>query len=151
MTMDIQEISDRLEINNLLIDYCSAVDAKNFDEFDRIFTPDALIDYRELGGARGPVASIKEYLKRVMPYFPATQHMIANSRVWIDGDTARARTMCHNPMEIPLPEGGTQIAYYGLWYVDRLVRTGEGWRIAERVEERGYAFNVPPHFQPEEE
>ncbi|HND14038.1 MAG TPA: nuclear transport factor 2 family protein [Pseudomonadales bacterium] len=148
MTMDIREISDRLEINNLLIDYCSAVDAKDFDQFDHLFTADALIVYTALGGARGSVAEIKDYLKRVMPYFPATQHMIANSRVWVDGDTAHARTMCHNPMEIPLPAGGTQIAFYGLWYVDRLVRTAQGWRIAERVEERGYAYNVPAHFTP---
>lgn len=151
MTMDIQEISDRIEINNLLIDYCSAVDAKDFDQFDNIFTAGAIIDYTALGGARGPVHAIKDYLKRVMPYFASTQHMIANSRVWIDGDTARARTMCHNPMEIPLPEGGTQVAYYGLWYVDKLVRTEQGWRISERTEENGYAFNVPAHFLPEDE
>jgi hypothetical protein len=147
MTMGIQEISDRLEINNLLIDYCSAVDSRDFAAFDRIFTPDAVIDYTALGGIRGTVAEIKEYLGRVMPHFPSFQHMIANSRVWIDGETARGRTMCHNPMEIPLPEGGTQIAYYGLWYVDRLVRTAEGWRICERVEERGYDFNVPARFK----
>jgi hypothetical protein len=145
--MDIQEISDRLEINNLLIDYCSAVDAKTFAEFDRIFTPDAVIDYTALGGIRGSVAEIKEYLGRVMPHFGATQHLIANSRVWLDGDTARARTMCHNPMEIPLPGSGKQIAFYGLWYVDRLVRTRDGWRIAERVEERSYDFNVPARFK----
>ena len=30
MVMDIQEISDRLEIDNLLIDYCTAVDAQDF-------------------------------------------------------------------------------------------------------------------------
>ena len=147
MAMGIQEISDRMEINNLLIDYCSAVDAKTFGDFDRIFTADAVIDYTALGGIRGSVAEIKEYLGRVMPYFGATQHLIANSRVWVEGDTARARTMCHNPMESPLPEGGTQIAFYGLWYVDRLVRTDEGWRIAERVEERSYDFNVPPKFK----
>ena len=103
MAMDIQEISDRLEINNLLIDYCSAVDAKTFADFDRIFTAEAVIDYTALGGIRGSVAEIKEYLGRVMPHFGATQHLIANSRVWVEGDTARARTMCHNPMEIPLP------------------------------------------------
>ena len=147
VAMDIQEISDRLEINNLLIDYCSAVDAKSFADFDRIFTPDALIDYTALGGIRGSVAEIKEYLGRVMPHFGATQHLIANSRVWVEGDTARARTMCHNPMEIPLPGSGTQIAFYGLWYVDRLVRTAQGWRIAERVEERSYDFNVPARFK----
>jgi SnoaL-like domain len=145
--MGIQEISDRLEIGDLLIDYCSAVDSRDFAAFDRIFSADALIDYTALGGIRGTLPEIKEYLGRVMPFFPATQHLIANSRVWLEGDTARARTMCHNPMEIPLQEGGTQVAFYGLWYVDRLVRTAQGWRIAERVEERGYDFNVPPRFR----
>ena len=32
-------------------------------------------------------------------------------------------------------------------YVDRLVRTAAGWRIAERVEERSYDFNVPARFK----
>ena len=145
--MDIQEISDRLEINNLLIDYCSAVDAKTFADFDRIFTAEAVIDYTALGGIRGSVAEIKEYLGRVMPHFGATQHLIANSRVWVEGDTARARTMCPNPMEIPLPGSGTQMAFYGLWYVDRLVRTPEGWRIAERVGMRRYDRSAPARFR----
>lgn len=147
MTMSHQEISDRLEINNLLIDYCSAVDAQTFAEFDRIFTADARIDYTALGGIAGDVPTIKEYLGRVLPHFPASQHMIANSRVWVDGDTARARTMCHNPMVVPLPQGGTQVAFYGLWYVDKLVRTAEGWKISERVEEYGYVYNIPEHFK----
>lgn len=147
MTMTLQEISDRMEINNLLIDYCTAVDARDFDAFDAIFTSDAFIDYTALGGPSGTRAEIKAYLNRVMPHFPASQHMIANSRVWIEGDTARARTMCHNPMVVPLPDDSTQVAFYGLWYADRLVRTSEGWRIRERVEERSYDFNVPAKFK----
>ena len=43
MAMSHQEISDRMEINNLLIDYCSAVDAREIDAFDTIFTPDAFL------------------------------------------------------------------------------------------------------------
>lgn len=147
MTMTLQEISDRMEINNLLIDYCSAVDSKQIDEFDQIFTGDAYIDYTALGGAKGSLQEIKDYLKKVLPHFPRSQHMIANSRVWIDGDTARARTMCHNPMVVPRPDGTEQTAFYGLWYVDRLVRTPQGWRIKERVEEYGYDFNVPEEFK----
>jgi len=147
MTMSQQQLSDRLEINDLLIDYCTAVDSQDFAAFDNIFTADALIDYTALGGIRGTVTEIKAYLTRVMPHFPSTQHMIGNSRVWLDGDSARARTMCHNPMVIPLPDDSTQVAFYGLWYVDRLVRTAQGWRICERVEERGYDFNVPAQFK----
>ena len=148
MTMNIQEISDRLEINNLLIDYCTAIDAHDWAALDRVFTVDAHIDYTALGGIKGNLVEIKAYLAKVLPFFPATQHLIANSRVWLDGDTARARTMCHNPMEMPLKAGGTQVAFYGLWYVDKLARTSAGWRIRERVEERGYAFNVPAEFLP---
>jgi len=148
MTMSTQEISDRLEINNLLIDYCSAIDSHDWAALDAVFTPDAHIDYTALGGIKGNLVEIKAYLAKVLPFFPSTQHLIANSRLWLDGDTARARTMCHNPMEMPLKAGGTQVAFYGLWYVDKLVRTPQGWRIRERVEERGYAFNVPTEFLP---
>lgn len=147
MPMSLQEISDRMEINNLLIDYCNAIDSGDFDALDGVFTPDALIDYSALGGPKGPFPEIKAYLSRVLPAFPARQHMIANSRIWLDGDTGRGRTMCHNPMEMPLVGGGTQVAFYGLWYLDRLVRTPSGWRIRERVEEKGYVFNVPADFR----
>lgn len=148
MVMDIQEISDRMEINNLLIDYCTAVDAKDFDAFDRLFTADAHIDYSAMGGIEGDLPSVKAWLKKAMAQFPMTQHLIANSRVWIEGNTARARTLCHNPMQMPDGKGGYQLAFLGLWYVDRLERTGEGWRISERKEEFGYVSNMPEGFEP---
>ena len=45
MTLTIQEISDRIEINDLLIRYCTAVDRHDWDAFDEIFTANCLIDY----------------------------------------------------------------------------------------------------------
>ncbi|MFE6922249.1 nuclear transport factor 2 family protein [Nocardia sp. NPDC057663] len=30
--------------------------------------------------------------------FPAFQHLISNSAISVDGDTATARTMCRNPI-----------------------------------------------------
>ncbi len=147
MTLTLQEISDRIEINNLLIDYCTAVDAKNFAEFDNIFTADAYIDYTCFGGPKGGLTDIKAFLTQSMKQFPNTQHMIANCRIWLDGDTAKARTICHNPMETPIGDGKFQIAYFGLWYVDKLIRTENGWRIKERVEEKSYIFNFPRNFQ----
>jgi len=45
--LDQQEISDRLEIQNLLVSYCDAIDGRNWDVLDNIFTPDAVIDYTE--------------------------------------------------------------------------------------------------------
>ena len=54
--MDIQEISDRLEIQQVLIDYCHAIDDFDWDALDRVFTPDAIIDYSEMIPFRGNLA-----------------------------------------------------------------------------------------------
>ena len=51
--LSLEEISDRLEIQQLLIDYSTAIDRKRFDDLDRVFTPDAYIDYRVTGGIDG--------------------------------------------------------------------------------------------------
>ena len=143
MTMTLEEISDRFEINDLLVRYCTALDSQNFDDFDEIFTPDAVIDYSAMGGACGSVAEIAKWLKKTMANFPAYQHLIANSTVSIDGDRATARTMCHDPMVIDRGEGRSDVFVCGLWYVDELVRTPAGWRIRKRHEERGYVQNPP--------
>jgi SnoaL-like domain len=42
--LSLEEISDRLEIQQLLVDYSSAIDQRRFDDLDRVFTPDAYID-----------------------------------------------------------------------------------------------------------
>ena len=98
MTLSLQEISDRFEIQDLIVEYCDVIDKCEIDRLDAIFTTDAFIDYTAMGGIKGNLEEIKAYLKGVVSFFPATQHMIANSRVRVDGDTATGRTMCHNPM-----------------------------------------------------
>jgi hypothetical protein len=50
-------------------------------------------------------------------------------------------------MEVPAPGGGSQVMWLALWYVDRFVRTREGWRMSERVEEAGVQYNVPEHIR----
>jgi SnoaL-like domain len=42
--LSLEEISDRLEIEQLLVDYSTATDSHRFDDPDALFTPDAYID-----------------------------------------------------------------------------------------------------------
>ena len=142
MTMSLQEISDRLEINDLLISYCTAVDSDDIDRFDEIFTPDAIIDYSVFGFDRAGLEATKQFLKESLPAVPGKQHMIANSEVHLDGDRATARTLCFNPMVVPRDGGGFQMMYFHLWYQDKLLRTDKGWRISERVEEKSHVFTA---------
>ena len=143
-----RRLADRLAIQDLMVDYCAAIDRKEFDELDEIFTPDAWIDYTCFGGPKGHYPEIKEFLQKSLPNFPHYYHMIANTQVrfGLDDNRAKARTICHNPMVIPLPEGGEQTAFFGLWYVDELTRTPAGWRLSQRLEEPCYIHNLPAHM-----
>ena len=129
--LSVAEISDRLEIQQLLVDYASAIDQRRFDDLDRIFTPDAYIDYRAMGGIDGPYPTVKAWLAEVLPNFPAYYHMLGNFDIRLAGDTASGRTMCFNPMK--LSDYG-QILFCALWYDDDFIRTAEGWRMTRRVE-----------------
>ncbi len=128
----LQEISDRLEIQQLLIDYSTAIDRRRFDDLDSVFAPDAYIDYRASGGIDGRYPEVKKWLAEVLPNFAAYSHMLGNFDIHVDGDSASSRTICFNPMVF---DGEKQrILFVGIWYEDELVRTSEGWRMTRRVE-----------------
>lgn len=129
--LSLPEISDRLEIQQLLVDYATAIDQRRFDDLDRIFTPDAYIDYRAMGGVDGPYPQVKAWLAEVLPNFPAYYHLVGNIDIRLSGDTATGRAMCFNPMQLS-PDG--QVLFCALWYDDEFVRTAQGWRLTRRVE-----------------
>jgi 3-phenylpropionate/cinnamic acid dioxygenase small subunit len=141
--MDLQEISDRLEIQDLFARYSFAIDDRDWDALDTVFTPDARIDYSETGGAVGSFDRIKAWLPVALQRFPRYQHMVATTRLMLDGDRATSRTILFNPMVHRAEDGAEQTFFIGLWYRDTLVRTHAGWRIAERHEEFGWTHNVP--------
>ena len=51
--------------------------------------------------------------------------------------------LSHDGQSVPLGDSNSQVMFLGLWYADKLIRTSEGWRMTERVEESGYVHNVP--------
>jgi hypothetical protein len=142
--LDLAEISDRLEIQQLLVDYATAIDRRRFDDLDRIFTPDAYIDYRAMGGIDGDYPRVKAWLAEVLPHFPAYYHLVGNFDIRLSGDTATGRTACFNPMKLGGGPGGQersdsgdhggQVLFCALWYDDEFVRTPDGWRMTRRVE-----------------
>ena len=67
-----------------------------------------------------------------------TQHMISNSVVELAGDQATAKTMVFNPMGRKKPDGSLHLFYVGAYYIDKLVRTQDGWRIADRYEDQAF-------------
>lgn len=136
--MDLQQISDRLEIQDVLIRYTRAIDTGDWDKLDTVFTPDAEIDYTESGGIADTFATVKPWLAEMLPaFFPQRMHMLGQIEIEIevDGETATVSAYFHNPMPMDDGKGGKKIVQFGGIYHHAMVRTPEGWRSRRLHEE----------------
>ena len=137
--MDIKEISDRLELEKLVTDYATAVDTRNFTEFNNLFTADAIIDNTAVGGISGNLKEIIVYLETALDFFPNYQHFISNISLTITGNNATGKVMCFNPMQTK----ENQVFFLGIWYHDTYINIDDRWFISSRIEESSWSHNVP--------
>ena len=147
MTLSLQEMSDRFEIQDLLVAYCYAVDDKDFDALDHYFTEDAVIDYSEMVGVKGSLGEIKEFLRASLEPIPMAQHAVMTTQYKFDDDNCETRTVCHNPMVVPGDDGEPQAIFFGLWYIHKFKRTINGWRISSLCEKKCYNHNLPDYIK----
>lgn len=139
--------SDRLEVDDLLTRYATAIDTGQWDMLDTVFTPDATIDYRSAGGIAGSYPEVKEWLAAVLSAFDMTQHMVLNRDVQFTGDTGTGRSLFLNPNRLTV-DGNPWLFVVGGCYHDRFSRTPDGWRIVDRLEEALWWDNPPPGLPP---
>ena len=93
MALSTEELSDRIEINDLLTRYTSAIDGKDWALLDTCFLPDANVDYVSSGGIAGKYPEVRAWLEKALAIFPVTVHAISNSIIELDGDRAKGRTL----------------------------------------------------------
>ena len=134
--MDLQQISDRLEITDVITRYTRAIDTGDWDKLDTVFTADAAIDYTESGGIAAGFAEVKPWLAEMLPaFFPKRMHTIGQVDVEVSGDEATATAYFHNPMPMSDGKGGEKIVEIGGLYHHTLTRTADGWRSRRLYEE----------------
>jgi hypothetical protein len=98
--MSSQEISDRLEIQELLVRYCYAVDDRDWNAYREVFTPDAIIDDTKAGGLRSGVEEHIVFMKKALAKILISQHAISTTLLEIKGDGG------HCADALLLPNGG---------------------------------------------
>jgi hypothetical protein len=134
MTLSLQEISDRLEIQDALLAYSTALDVpgRRWEVWYDCFTEDATAEYPGMG-PKSP-AELQELFSKNDAVRLQTQHLFLNIVIALDGDSATSRSECSyaavNRGETP---GKNTLRLSGLFFNDELVRTPVGWRIKHRV------------------
>jgi ketosteroid isomerase-like protein len=94
--LSVQEISDGLEIEEVLVRYCYAIDQRDWDAYRAVYTADAVIDDVSAGPNQS-VDAMVEFLSSALERVVLIQHAVSTMLIEIDGDTASARTICHCP------------------------------------------------------
>ncbi len=136
--MDIQQISDELEITALLNRYARAVDTKEWAMYRSVFTDDAHIDYSSAGAIAGTRDEVADWLSQGFAAIPMATHYITNIERQVDGDVADVRAMFYNRCRAM-----AELSYCGGYYHHELVRTPDGWRSRNLREENVWFVNHP--------
>lgn len=135
MPYSLQEISDRLEIDDLYARYVHAVDDREPGPLEEIFLDETVFDWTASGGERGVWRDVREGDFITGRLFPYVFHLCANLRIDFDADgegaTVKSKTI--HPTGRPDAAGEPRLFQVQGAYTDRLRRVDGRWRITERV------------------
>ena len=128
--MDANEVSDRLEIRELVERYFHGLDAKDhralLDSFAEYATATYFFGTPQATSISGGRA-IADHFIGVVSRFSASTHSTANLAVMLSGDAAHGETFAVAYVIV-----GDEVLVRGLRYVDEFIRTSQGWRIRMR-------------------
>jgi hypothetical protein len=151
MSDSIQDMLDREAIRNAVARLARGEDRRNADLIRSCWWEDAQFDY---GVHSGDFAT---YLAWVVPGADAivdTQHLLGQTHIELDGDTAKAETHVFSYHRVTMEEGDHDTIIGGR-YLDRFEKRDGDWRIADRVmlydwEQDGLSLHCRPFPGPRE-
>ena len=123
---------DKGSIIELLNLYGAALDAHEWDLFDRIFADDVIAEFGPAGASWTGLADFKRSFGEFHRTLDNHQHTMMGQLAHVDGDKANAFSYGNWLLVRNAAKGGSQWLGSG-WYDDELVRTSHGWRIKRRV------------------
>ena len=131
-----QELVDRAAIVDVVTRMGWCLDRRDWDGLTALFAQRVYTDYTALWGGEPQEASVEELLatdrqgswRRTMDGLDATQHLITNILVDVDGDRARATANVVGVHRLVNPHGGSLWTVGGT-YDFGLLRGAGAWRI----------------------
>jgi hypothetical protein len=144
MSDEIRYLLDRAAIIDVMSNYATGLDARDWVLWRSVFVDEVVFDLSVWSGQKPRLLQVDRVVSeqaRIFDELSVTQHFFTNHRVTVSGDTARCRMHMraeHWLKPIPLSEGvGTsedalhdRYTMFG-YYDDKLIRTNEGWKIQE--------------------
>jgi hypothetical protein len=146
---NVQLLLDRMAITELVQCYATGIDTRDWALFRSIFTDEIAV---WLGSATSGAPALRrvnadrftERARRMIERFAVTQHVLTNHRMEVEADHATCAVYMQ-ARHFPRPEAASQAVWdIGGYYTHQLVRTVEGWKIAQYTLTITWTENTPP-------
>jgi 3-phenylpropionate/cinnamic acid dioxygenase small subunit len=127
----LQYLLDRAAISDVQLRYATGLDMRDWAAYRSIFTDEIDVDFSSVfGGAARKVSADRwtEAAKKTVGCLKATQHMITNHVITIDGDKALCVAYVQAQHYFP-NDRGESTQTMGGYYTNHFVRTPHGWKI----------------------
>lgn len=120
--------ADEHEIAKVLVRYATAIDTRDWPLLEGCFTSDVRADYGDFG-AWSDAPSLCAFMAQMHADVGPTLHRLSNIVAAPAGEGASVRSYVDAVLVMSGPDEAHRVA--GV-YQDQMVRTAQGWRIAER-------------------
>ncbi len=127
----LQLLIDRAAISDVQLRYATGLDTRNWALFRSCFTDEIDADFTSIfGGVPRKVSADRwaEAARRSLSGLAATQHMITNHVITVDGDEALCVAYVQAQHYLPNDKGDGTLTMGG-YYTNRFARTPQGWKI----------------------
>ncbi|MGI8393172.1 nuclear transport factor 2 family protein [Leucobacter sp. W1038] len=147
-TVDLRELSDRIEIPSTLTRYATGLDipGRDFSEWDKVFAADARFINWNGPGSEMSIPEMQKFLTMDDPVY-SHQHLLSNVVITsLDGDRATTRAeYFHVGAHRTTSQEESNLIFKGGFYEDEFIRTPEGWRIIRHsITRRWDKYEVVP-------
>jgi 3-phenylpropionate/cinnamic acid dioxygenase small subunit len=126
------DLATRAAISDVIVEYATAVDTRDWTSFRQLFTDDAVIDYTASYGIAGGPDEITPWISRLMTHelVPDTMHAITNVRISVAGDMAAAWAYYVNPDVMTVGADEPYLLFNAGRYSIGLRQADGRWRIS---------------------
>ena len=127
----LQYLLDRAEISDVQLRYATGLDSRDWKLFRSCFADEIETDFTSVfGGTPRKLTGDKwaDAARRTLTGLAATQHMITNHVITIDGDNATCIAYVRAHHYLPNDSGDNTQTMVG-YYTNHFIRTKDGWKI----------------------
>jgi ketosteroid isomerase-like protein len=137
----LQEMLDHFEIRKLLAEYCHACDRADAQLMASVYTGDDSFDDHGRVRASGPEYA-RVMTKIILDSSEVISHILGQSLIKIDGDTAAAETFFLGLFQVAGSDGTPRLNQLVGRFIDRLERIDGKWKIKHRMAVRDTSITL---------